>query len=204
MRNWVFFCHRCGLLGHTDKVCPELFELEADDNVRNWGADLKPVTNRIGTGATNRQLQDPIPATVPRQTNAAGGTAADRNTSNGDNVIVPSFNDCMLAMQSQITAIKHDVLAAQIAAKEKHGAGVNSPCQVHLLSSSSTGNSTSNLLPSRPLVLGLPAAPFRHDNIADSQEQIGSELEKKERVLPLQNCVTTPLAADGGEGNVVI
>jgi len=141
---------------------------------------------------------------VPRQTNAAGGTAADRNTSNGDNVIVPSFNDCMLAMQSQITAIKHDVLAAQIAAKEKHGAGVNSPCQVHLLSSSSTGNSTSNLLPSHPLVLGLSAAPFRHDNIADSQEQIGSELEKKERVLPLQNCVTTPLAADGGEGNVVI
>jgi hypothetical protein len=38
------FCYRCGLIGHTDKVCPELFELEADDGVRNWGVDLKPVT----------------------------------------------------------------------------------------------------------------------------------------------------------------
>jgi len=123
---------------------------------------------------------------VPRQTNVAGGTAADRNTSNGDNVIVPSFNDCMLAVQSQITAIKHDVLAAQIVAKAKRGAGVNSPCQVHLLSSSSTGNSTSNLLPSRPLVLGLPAAPFRHDNIADSQEQIGSELKKERGCWPFR------------------
>lgn len=29
------FCHRCGLLGHTEKVCPKLFELESDDGVRN-------------------------------------------------------------------------------------------------------------------------------------------------------------------------
>ena len=56
MKNWVFFCHRCGLIGHTDKVCPELFELESDDGVRNWGADLKPVTQRIGTTTTNRWL----------------------------------------------------------------------------------------------------------------------------------------------------
>jgi hypothetical protein len=27
------FCYRCGLLGHTDKVCPKLFEINFDDGV---------------------------------------------------------------------------------------------------------------------------------------------------------------------------
>jgi len=36
------FCHRCGVLGHTNKKCPELFELEADDGVRDWGVFYKP------------------------------------------------------------------------------------------------------------------------------------------------------------------
>jgi len=61
------FCHRCGVLGHTDKFCPELFELDSDDGVRNWGPFLKPVSQRIGTAATNRWLQDPIPAVIPPQ-----------------------------------------------------------------------------------------------------------------------------------------
>jgi len=43
----------CGLIGHTDKVCPELFELDADDSVLNWGDDLKLVSQRIGTAATD-------------------------------------------------------------------------------------------------------------------------------------------------------
>jgi len=56
------------LIGHTDKVCPELFELDADDGIRNWGADLKPISQRIGIAATNRWLHDPIPATMPPHT----------------------------------------------------------------------------------------------------------------------------------------
>jgi len=40
-------------------VCPELFELDADDGIRNWGADLKPT---VGIAATNCWLHDPIPA----------------------------------------------------------------------------------------------------------------------------------------------
>jgi len=43
------FCHRCGVIGHTDKVCPELFELDSDDGVRNWGPFLKPASHRVGT-----------------------------------------------------------------------------------------------------------------------------------------------------------
>jgi hypothetical protein len=48
----VVFCHMCGVIGHTDKVCPELFELESDDGIRNWGPYLKPAQQCIGTAAT--------------------------------------------------------------------------------------------------------------------------------------------------------
>jgi len=91
------FCHRCGLIGHTDKVCLELFELEADDGVRNWGADLKPVTQRIGTAATNRWLQDPIPASMPQQNSHNGAAPVGRDKASegvGNSV---NFNDRMLA-----------------------------------------------------------------------------------------------------------
>ena len=73
------FRHRCGLIGHTDKVCPELFELEYDDGVRNWGAYLKLVSQKIGMAATNRWLQDPIPSTVSHQNHVAGGSSFVRN-----------------------------------------------------------------------------------------------------------------------------
>ena len=191
------FCHRCGLLGHTDKVCPELFELDADDGVRNWSAYLKQDTQRFGTVATNRWLQDPILATVPRQTNVVGGNAAGT-------MPTPSFHDRMDDVQSQITVIKHDVLAAQHAAKTKHDACISSSCPVLFLPSSSIGNLASNLLPSRPLVLGLPAAPIANDTGTDTQEEPGSELKKRKRMLALQNGATSPFAADGGEGNFVI
>jgi len=67
---------------------------------------------RFGTAATNRWLQDPIPATMPCQNNTDdGGFAAQYATVAGTDT-VPNFNDRMLAVHSQITAIKHDVLAA--------------------------------------------------------------------------------------------
>jgi len=50
------FCHMCGVIGHTDKVFPELFELDSDDGVRNWGPFLKPASHKLGTSATNRWL----------------------------------------------------------------------------------------------------------------------------------------------------
>jgi hypothetical protein len=93
-------------------VCPELFELKADDGVRNWGAYLKPTLQRIGTAVTNRWIQDPIPVVVPRHTNVAAAASVGRNAT-VEGVLVPSFNDRMVAVQNQITAIKHDGLAAQ-------------------------------------------------------------------------------------------
>jgi 14-3-3 protein epsilon len=31
------FCFLCGMLGHTDKSCPKLFDMEIDDGTRGWG-----------------------------------------------------------------------------------------------------------------------------------------------------------------------
>ena len=74
------FCHRCGVLGHTDKGCPEFFELDSDDDVCNWGPYLKPASQRIGAAATNRWLQDPIPATIPQQNQGDGAAPVGRTT----------------------------------------------------------------------------------------------------------------------------
>jgi hypothetical protein len=196
------FCHRCGLLGHTDKVCPDLFELESDDGVRRWGPYLKPSSQRIGTAATNRWLQDPIPVSMsqPSPLNAAA-PAARANTAegNGNNA---NFHDRMMAFQSQLTAMKQDVLAAQNAVLAKKGNGVNSACKVHLLPSSSTGTTASSMLPDRPLVLGLPAVPVSTESDAEIQEESGSDLKKRKRMLDRQNELS--FAADGTMGNVVI
>jgi len=167
--NLGVFCHRCGSIGHTDKVCPELYELDSDDGFRNWGIYLKPAAHRIGTAATNCWLQDHIPATVPPQNNTTDGAFAAQNPTAAGTETVPNFNDRMLVVQSQLTAIKHDILAAHIAAKAKQGTGASLSCQMHFLPSSSTGNSTLSLLPNRPLVLGLPAASLTHAGSDDSQ-----------------------------------
>lgn len=108
----------------------------------------------------------------------------------------------MTAFQTQLTAMRHDVLAAQNVVFAKKGNDVNFVCQVHLLPSSSTGTSVSNLLPDRPLVLRLPATPLSSDNIDDAHEEIGSELKKWKCMLALQN--GEPFAAEGELGNFVI
>jgi len=196
------FCHRCGLIGHTDKVCPKLFELNADDGVRNWGANLKPALQRIGTAATNRWLQDPILVTVPPLTHQDGAAPIGRATVAEGTGNSTNFNDRMIAFESQLTTMKHDVLAAQNAVLAKKGNGLNSACKVHLLPSSSTGTSTSSLFPGHQVVLGLPASPFPNEINADTQEENGSELKKRKRMRALQNGDT--FAAEGDVGNFVI
>jgi len=52
------------------------------------------------------------------------------------------------------------------------------------------------------VVLGLPAAPFPTEINADTQEDNGSELKKRKRMLALQN--GDAFAAEGDVGNFVI
>jgi 14-3-3 protein epsilon len=81
------FCYLCGLLGHTDKNCPKLFDMEHDDGVRGWGENLRPLVKRMGTSATNKYLKDPIPsrpqpatASVPNFQSAATQSDAPTNS----------------------------------------------------------------------------------------------------------------------------
>jgi len=34
------FYYMCGIPSHTDKVCPNLFELDSDDGAFEWGIDM--------------------------------------------------------------------------------------------------------------------------------------------------------------------
>jgi len=197
------FCYRCGLLGHTGKVCPDLFELESDDGVGNRGPDLKPTATRIGSDANNKWLHDPIPSAVLRQNVPAVVPSAGRNSNTSGSANAVTFNDCMLAVDNQISALKNDILVAQNIAKAKHGDGANFTCQLQFLPSSSTGTSASNLITGRPSVLGLPAGPFPNANSEESQDATGSELKRK-RMLALQNGETTSFTTDWGEGTFVI
>jgi len=98
--------------------------------------------------------------------------------------------------------MKQDVLAAQNSMLAKKGNGAVSACKVHLLPSSSTGTSASSLLPGRPLVLGLPAAPFSSDPTDEIPDESGSDLKKRKRMLALQN--EEIFAAERDVGNFVI
>lgn len=124
---------------------------------------------------------------MPRQNNTVDGASAARNTTNVGTETVPNFNDMMLVVQSHITTIKHDLLAAHNAAKAKQGTCASLSCQMHFLPSSSTCNSSSNLLPNRPLVLVLPTVSFQHVRSSESQDEVGSELNKRKRMLGVQN-----------------
>lgn len=35
------FCFYCGMLGHADTSCVQLFQRDEDDGVRGWGPELK-------------------------------------------------------------------------------------------------------------------------------------------------------------------
>ena len=120
------------------KCARSCFELDVDDGVRNWGGDLKPASQRIGIAATNRWLQDPIPATISPPTHQDGAAHMGRATVANGTGNSANFNDRMIAFESQLRAMKHDVLAAQNTVLAKKGNGVNSACKVHLLPSSST------------------------------------------------------------------
>ncbi|MCH88761.1 hypothetical protein A2U01_0009653, partial [Trifolium medium] len=65
------FCFMCGVVGHTDKKCSKLFELEVDDGVRGWGNDIKPEIRR-GGATMNKWLKE-NPAAQQRKSNDING-----------------------------------------------------------------------------------------------------------------------------------
>ncbi|XP_024630605.1 uncharacterized protein [Medicago truncatula] len=149
------FCYKCGLLGRTDKVCPQLFELDFLDGVREWGIDLRPSVLHVGTVATNRWLQDPIPNVVPHTNDMSGGTQHAVGSSSLSNL-----GGRLEAVHNEISAIKQGILVAQNNVQVKNG---KTTVDVHLNHSFPTSSANVTAVARHQLVLGLPAIPLQED-----------------------------------------
>jgi hypothetical protein len=118
------FCFLCGVLGHTDKNCPKLFDMEQNDGVRDWGDNIRPLIKRMGTTETNKYLQDPIPSRSQFATGSGSGTqgASSLDTTNPHSTPATSNLDGrLIAVQKEISAIKSGILNAQRQALAKSG-----------------------------------------------------------------------------------
>jgi 14-3-3 protein epsilon len=206
------FCYLCGLLGHTDKNCPKLFDMDHDDGTREWGESLRPLTSRIGTSATNKYLKDPIPSrphTVP--TNGTG-TQAAAATNFTPNVSIPNsgnFDGRIVAVQKEISAIKSGILSAQKQALVKAGKISHEASSSHIvvMPSATPPLVDNTTVRHRPIVLGLLAEPQNMTQGADfsyveaaENDDSGAELKKRKRGKAVKDKQDDSTIGSGAEG----
>jgi hypothetical protein len=188
------FCYLCGVVGHTDKSCPKLFDMEHDDGTRGWGENIRPLIKRMGTAATNKYLQDPIPS----RPHAASGTSTGSQSafSQGSDPTpaqpaASNFDGRIVAVQKEISAIKSGILIAHKQALVKSGRNFNDagPSQA------------------RTVVLGLPATPHyqpQGENSlgleGDETEDSGADLKKRKRAKAGTNTQESEAVTNGDEG----
>jgi hypothetical protein len=184
------FCYLCGIIGHTDKNCTKLFEMEQDDGVREWGEHIRPVVNRMGTAATNKYIKDPIPSRSYSAAEVSAGTQAGATGSTPSQPAPSNFDGRITAVQREISAIKSGILCAQKQATAKTGKNL-------IGASSSQAARELPVTPSligctnsqhRPVVLGLLAEPQLQTQgetllcLQDAEaDEIGKELKKRKR-----------------------
>jgi hypothetical protein len=189
------FCYLCGLLGHTDKSCPKLFEMEHYDGVLGWGETLRPLIKRMGTAATKKYLKDSIPS-LP-QTASENGTgsrfvaAAHNATFHTTTPAAANFDDRIVAVQKEISAIKSGILNSQKQALVKSGKNPNGASSSHnsmVLSTTLSPVDCTNPQ-RRPVVLGLLAKTHIQSQSEDlpyiqaaGMDDSGVELKKRKRV----------------------
>jgi hypothetical protein len=183
------FCYLCGLLGHTDKNCPKLFDMELDDGAREWGENLRPLVKRMGTSATNKYLKDPIPSHPQPATDFGSKVHAAATQSATPTATPPAtgnFDGRIIAVQKEISAIKSGLLNAQKSTMARSGKGMLGASTSH-----GSSESTPSLLgyvsdPHRPVVLGLLAESHNQPHgeaplCIEAAEQVDSSGDLKKR-----------------------
>jgi hypothetical protein len=187
------FCYLCGVLGHTDKDCTLLFDMEQDDGSRGWGENIRPIMKRMGTAATNKYLQDPIPSRQQATTGSETRFSAEfpRDTShNSPPPVVGNFDGRIIAVQKEISAIKSGLMSAQKSALSKSGKSQIGTTSSHtpLMISDHPPLPDSNRLQHRPVVLGLLAeghSQAQGDDLLCLQsaecDDTGADLKKRKR-----------------------
>ena len=165
-------------------MCHDLFVLDSDDGVREWGVELWPVVRRVGTTSTNRWLQDPIPYIVSRTDNTFRGTHVGTSNNAADgNVNLSNLGGRLNVVHNEINYIKHGIMVAQNNLLAKNGKAIS---VVHLnsaLPSSSVSASATVLNISKPVA--------RAENVSalNESEDIRSELKKRKRMLAVAECL---------------
>jgi len=103
-------------MGHTDKSCPKLLDIEEGDGSRGWGEELRHVTRRIGTTATNTWLQDPIPSMWLKEGAMSGEVqnVASAGKSNVGSSTMVTLDGRINVVHHEISVIKTGILVAQL------------------------------------------------------------------------------------------
>jgi hypothetical protein len=168
----------------------------------------------MGTAATNKYIQDPIPSRP--QTASSSGTTFQAENSHGTSHTAPTsaagnFHGRIIAVQKEISAIKSGILSAQKHAMSKSGRhqnGAGSSC-LPPVASDSTPSLEGNNSQTLQVVLDLLAVGHNQPQSEDlthleaiDADDAGVDLKKRKRAKATSITQDADMKTSGVEGNV--